>query len=379
MNTTCRILWLVLTVKGAALAGLLGLLAFWSRPGRPRPFVDRQGAPLPRSLAEKVFVQINGVSQGMIIESKDTSNPVLLYLHGGMPEYFLSKRYPTRLEDLFTVVWWEQRGAGLSYAPRIPRESLTCEQFIADTLAVTDYLRGRFRTDRIYLMAHSGGTFFGIQAAARSPQRFHAYIGVAQITSQLKSEWLAYNYMLERYRALHQVEMVRKLQATPVSLTDGIPDGYLRIRDTAMHRLGVGTLRTMTDYVRGLFLTSLQCREYTLAEKMRLWRGKLTSGVSALWDEALETDLPETLPTIGVPVYFLHGAHDYTVSNPLAKAYLDRIQAPTKGFYTFQDSAHSPMFEEPDRMLRILRKDVLNGATSLADPERTAYQSVVDA
>ena len=72
------------------------------------------------------------------------------------------------------------------------------EQCIADTLAVTDYLRGRFGQDRIYLMAHSGGTFIGLQAVARSPESYRAYIGQAQMVDQLESERLAYEYMLER-------------------------------------------------------------------------------------------------------------------------------------------------------------------------------------
>jgi hypothetical protein len=59
----------------------------------------------------KVFVDINGVRQGMFIQSKDVTHPVLLYLHGGMPEYFLTQHYPTGLEDYITVVWWEQRGS----------------------------------------------------------------------------------------------------------------------------------------------------------------------------------------------------------------------------------------------------------------------------
>jgi pimeloyl-ACP methyl ester carboxylesterase len=61
---------------------------------------------------------------------------------------------------------------------------MTAEQFIADTLAVTDYLRDRFGKDKIYLMAHSGGTFIGLQAAARAPQAYGAYIGVAQMVRQ---------------------------------------------------------------------------------------------------------------------------------------------------------------------------------------------------
>jgi len=59
----------------------------------------------------------------MIIKTKSTKNPLLLFVHGGprMPEYWLTQDYPTSLEDHFTVVWWDPRGAGLSYGPEIPR------------------------------------------------------------------------------------------------------------------------------------------------------------------------------------------------------------------------------------------------------------------
>ena len=77
---------------------------------------------------------------------------------------------------------------------------MTLEQMIADTLAVTSYLRNRFGKDKIYLMGHSGGTFIGIQAAARAPDLYHAYVGVAQMSRQLESERLAYEYMLEQFR-----------------------------------------------------------------------------------------------------------------------------------------------------------------------------------
>ena len=84
---------------------------------------------------------------------------VLLFVHGGpgMPEYFLTQRYPTGLEDHFTVVWWEQRGAGLSYHPGLPPETMTAEQFVLDTLAVTDYLRQHIRTvpDQLVLTVSS--------------------------------------------------------------------------------------------------------------------------------------------------------------------------------------------------------------------------------
>ncbi len=135
-------------------------------PGKAKPFLDENGNPLEKSISEKIYVNINGVEQGMFIKSKDSTNPVLLYLHGGMPEYFLTQKYPTGLENYFTVVWWEQRGSGLSYYADIPPETITLEQMISDTKEVTNYLRQRFGQEKIYLMGHSGGTFIGIQVAA---------------------------------------------------------------------------------------------------------------------------------------------------------------------------------------------------------------------
>jgi pimeloyl-ACP methyl ester carboxylesterase len=326
---------------------------------------------LARRMSEKVFVDINGVRQGMFIESKNAAHPVLLCLHGGLPEYFLTERYPTGLENDFTVAWWEQRGAGLSYSPGIPPETMTLEQFIADTLSVTDYLRNRFSKQKIYLMAHSGGTFIGLQAAARAPEVYSAYIGVAQVVQQLTSEQRAYEYMLQRFKQAGNTKMVRKLEAAPVTMASGTPDGYLAVRDTAMHRLGVGTTHDMTSVLRGIVWPSLMSRHYTLGEKIGLWRGKFASGVSALWDDMLAIDLADRVPELALPAYFFHGIYDYTVNYQLAKDYVEALTAPLKGFYTFERSAHSPFLEEPQKTQIIMHEDVLTGTNGLADGSRS--------
>ncbi len=63
-------------------------------------------------------------------------------------------------------------------------------------------------------------------------------------------------------------------------------------------------------------------------------------------------------------------------SYALAKDYLEQLQAPTKGFYTFEHSAHSPLFEEPEKFGRILLRDVLAGTATLADlPARAKAQA----
>src|SRR5690242_8288236 len=85
---------LVGSAVSACALSLAGVL-LWSR-GKPRPVVDEHGSPIAGSVAEKLHVAINGVEQGMFIKSIDTANPLLLFLHGGpgMPEYFLTRRYP---------------------------------------------------------------------------------------------------------------------------------------------------------------------------------------------------------------------------------------------------------------------------------------------
>jgi pimeloyl-ACP methyl ester carboxylesterase len=359
----------VTIVLFGSLLGLLGVLLAWSWPGQPRPFRDADGRPVPGSISEKIRVEVNGLPQGMFIKARDRRRPVLLYLHGGMPDYFLSQKYPTGLDDDFVVCWWEQRGSGLSYDPRASHRAITSAQLIADTIEVTNYLRRRFGQERIYLMGHSGGSFIGIQAAARAPDLYRAYVGVAQISNQLRSESRAYEYMLGQYRQQGDARMARKLEAAPVSTASGVPARYLAVRDQAMHRLGVGTMRDMRSVATGLFLPSLQNRDYTLREKINLWRGKASAGVGTVWNEMLASDLPELVPSLDIPVYLLHGRHDYTCSFTEAAAYFDRLKAPVKGFYTFEASAHSPNFEEPGRVCEILRADVLAGTNRLADPK----------
>lgn len=336
-------------------------------PGKPRPLSDENGKPVVGSISEKIRVNINGLEQGMFIKSKNPKNPVLLYLHGGMPDYFLTEKYPTGLEDNFTVVWWEQRGSGLSYSADVLPETLTPELILSDTKEVTNYLRKRFDQNKIYLMGHSGGTFIGIQMAEQFPELYHAYIGVAQMSNQLESERLAWEYMLQQFKERGNSKMVKKLESAPVTLKDGVPKAYLGLRDQAMHSLGIGTMHEMNSVITGIFLPSLANREYSLPEKLNMWRAKSRSGISILWTDIMKTDLAKKVVELKIPVYFFEGKYDYTCSYDVAKSYFEKLNAPVKGFYTFEKSAHSPLFEEPEKMQYILKEDVLKGLNNHSD------------
>jgi pimeloyl-ACP methyl ester carboxylesterase len=363
-----RIAVAVVPLAAACVAASLGV-ARWKSPGRPRPVTDEIGKVVPGSITEKTWVDINGARQGMFIRGRDVTKPVLLFVHGGpgMPEYFLDRTTnPTGLEDDLVVCWWEQRGAGISYSGDIPRESMTVDQLVHDTITVADHLCERFRQDKVYLMAHSWGSFIGIQAAAKAPERFHAYIGMGQVSYQQRAEVLAYRYELDEFRRRGDEKMVQTLESAPVTLDAALPKAYMKVRDKAMHSIGIGTTREMKSVITGVLAQVWRTSDYTIREKVDIGRGKAWSQ-GILWDEFQATDLTQKIRALDLPVYICQGRYDYTTNYDLARAYFGELRAPVKGFYTFEQSAHSPAFEEPDTFRRILREDVLAGTTRLAD------------
>ena len=365
---------LMLIFVSAILLFLITLFIFLLivSPGKPKPTTGQNQKPVESSISEKIFVEIGGVQQGMFIRGTDVKNPVLLFVHGGpsFSEYFLVEKYPTGLENHFTVCYWEERGGGISYTPQVTMESMTLEQLASDAIEVTNYLRGRFNKDKIYLMAHSGGTAFAIQAVADFPQLFHSYIGISQITRQAESEKLAYKFMIDQYSSGGNSKMVADFKKYPLLENDAfiLPFFNSVLRDKSMHELGIGTMHNMKSIITGVFYPVWTCRAYTIREKFKIWYSKFSFiNKSGLREQIINSDITVKVPRLDIPVYLFSGKYDLTVNHDLSKEYLKKIESRVKGFYSFENSAHSPMFEESDRLLEIIIKDVLNQTTILAD------------
>ena len=329
-------------------------------------------------ICEKTFLDINGTKLGMVIKGSSKDKPVMLLMGGGpgIPEYWLEYEYPTGLDEDFIVCYPCYRGTALSYDPDIPKETVSNEQYLDDADKITDYLRERFGQNKIWLMGHSFGTKIALQMADRHPEKYEAYIGMSITVDQYKSERLAFWEMLDKYKADGSKSMVEDLEkyselfADPDKAPDRsdskLKDYYRSIRDKAMHKIGGGSLRDMKSVITGIFFPSLRMTDFTQSERLNIWKGKSFVNDCPIGKEEFFNAF-EQVSELKIPVYVFAGKYDLTTVYSVQKEYFDFVKADIKGFYTFDESAHSPLFEESDKAREILRSDILNKKTDMSD------------
>lgn len=188
-------------------------------------------------MTEKIFVTINSCRQGMFLQTQNDQKPVLLFLHGGpgSPEFVLNNKYPSGLDKLFTVCWWEQRGSGMSYSKQLSKSEMTLDSMISDTIAVAEYLTERFQCEKIYLMGHSWGSALGLLAAQKRPDLFYAYIGIGQLKNAYESERLAYTFMIEQLYKMGNRKMAKRRQHyTTIFQCEKSGNGFFANRNYAL-------------------------------------------------------------------------------------------------------------------------------------------------
>ncbi len=322
---------------------------------------SRGKLPKPKNeegLSERTQINTENGDLQIMLLSVNTDNPVLLVCGGGpgIPQYLLEDSYPSALSEEFTVCYWDYRGTGASYQQEISADSMTTEQFIQDTLAVTDYLRDRFSNERIYIMGHSFGTYIALKTVQAHPERYCCYIAMSQIVDQKQSEYLAFDYMREQYEKNGNSSMVTKFQKYDIrnSIEDYDEYFFSGLRDKAMHDLGVGTTRDMHSVISGIFFPSLRCSAYTQAERIRIWKGKAQAKSFPVTQEAIIFNAYEDVPQIEIPICFVVGKYDYTCCASLQQEYYEYIDAPEKELYLFENSAHSPLYEEYEKGKQVL-------------------------
>lgn len=303
------------------------------------------------SVAEVIDVEINGSVQRLLIRGENTGNPLLLHVHGGPggADQAMLRAHDFDLEDLFTVVYWDQRGAGASYSSDDPLAALSLDQITQDGIAVTEYLLAKYNRDTLFIQGHSWGTLVSVHMISDRPDLFNAYFGIGHIANSKQAELLSYQFTMESARQAGDQDTIEALESigsppysTPEEWTQtvAIERGLMQ-----PYEMPDGSqLLSMIDIYRIFTLY----RGYSISDKLNSLRGSQVS-VQRLWMEAINANLFETHLNFEIPVFFFQGKYDQHTVTSVARDYFDEIDAPEKQYFDFEHSAHWPHLREFDR------------------------------
>jgi pimeloyl-ACP methyl ester carboxylesterase len=311
------------------------------RLGKTPPFLGQRGEVVTGSIAEVAYRRLGGVDQWVMVRGESVANPPLILLHGGpgLSETVLFRHYNAALEKTFTVVYWDQRGAGKSFDRTIPRSSMTVEQFVSDLDELVDAVRGRVGTTKVAIFGHSWGSALGVLYAARFPEKVAAYVGSGQIGDAAAGEVASYAFALAEAQRLGKRRLLEKLRAIgppPHSAEE------LFMQRMTLSRLE-GAMRPKALWKMGrILLHGQETSVFDLRNTMRGFRFSL----DAMWTEASRLNLNELVPGLQMPVFYFLGRHDHWVPGETSVAYIDALTAPSKRLVWFEDSGHEPFVDE---------------------------------
>ena len=330
----------------------------------------------PNGVQELLEIPVGGTRQWISVRGRDRRNPILLLIHGGpaSPEMPMSWWFENGWEDFFTVVQWDQRGAGKSYGANDPATiapTLSLERITRDAGEVVQYLRTRYAKDKIFVLGHSWGSVVGLNLARQHPQWLYAYVGAGQIVSGIENERVGYELTLQEARRRGNAQAVSELQAlapypgTGASLTlDKL--GTERKWSVTFGGLTHGRSEVNLNYYYDLAELS---PEYSQADLDAIDSGSHLS-LKPLLAEVMRFDM-SGVRRWDCPIILFAGRYDTTTPSQVAADWLKRVHAPAKKLVWFENSAHMMMIEEPGEFLLHLVTDV----RALADerPPRAAH------
>lgn len=311
-------------------------------PGKTLSFRGPQGEILPGSIAEIRYLRLGGLDQWVMIRGESLANPPLILLHGGpgFSEMRLFRHFNAPLEKSFTVVYWDQRGTGKSFDRRIPKSSMTIEQFIADLDELVDAVRKRVGKNKVAILGHSWGSALGVLYAARFPEKVEAYIGSGQIGDWPAAESSSYAFALAEAQRLNNRKALKELRAI------GPPPHTAKslwVQRTWLQRfagqLGGRVLWNMGRIVLGRPESSV----FDLPNLLHGFRFSL----DAMWAEVSALNLMKLVLALQMPVFFFLGRRDHWVDPQISVAYFDLLTAPSKRLVWFEESGHEMFMDEP--------------------------------
>lgn len=304
---------------------------------------------------EAKYVEIGGIEQWITIRGEDRSNPVLLLLHGGPGDATNLWGYAGFRSWLktFTVVQWDQRGAGrtmgrngASLAPTI-----TIERMAQDGIELAELLRKTLGTTKIILVGHSWGSTLGVFMVKARPDLFHAFVGTGQVADPGKNYAVAYDELLKKAESLGDERAIRELREVgPPPYPDG--QGY------GVQRKWSNLFEGADFFLSSMFGFALTAPGYSLRDVNDWIDGQVLSG-ERLVPQTSALDPTRLGGEFAVPVFVIQGAEDFTTPTSLARSFVNSIRAPRKEFVPIEGGGHFAVFMKSDAFLNELVARVL--------------------
>lgn len=310
----------------------------------------------PNGVDEASFVKIGGIAQYVTIRGEDRNNPVLLFLHGGPGEATnpWSFKFFSPWEQQFTVVQWDQRGAGRTFSRNGPAiaPTVTIDRITRDGIELAEYLRAHLGKKKIILVGHSFGTIIGVRMVQARPDLFHAYVGTGQATDETGSRNYASNFIALRNKALqvHNAQALSELDRVG-------PPPYKTGEGYQVQRKWSNAFEGADMYLGATIGLALVAPGYSVSDVNDWFDGQILSG-DQLVPEMMNHGRKELGTEFGVPVFFFQGAEDFTSSTALAREYFGKITAPHKEFVAIEGGGHFAVFMRPAEFLDELVKRV---------------------
>ena len=308
----------------------------------------------PNGVQEASFVRIGGIDQWISTRGEDRANPVVLFLHGGPGNSILPLEPVFHAwESHFTMVQWDQRGAGKTYGRNGTNEQpMTVERIVQDGIEVAEYLRGHLEKSKIVLLGHSWGTEIGMQMVIARPDLFSAYVGTGQVVSIREKEAYIYADALRRLRAAGDSDGIRALEQI------GQPP-YRNNHDLEVQRhwsehYDIPAERDLRAHFTPMVAFA---PDFSLRDIYDLLYASEWTAQELFADEA-EFDARVCCTSFQVPVFVFNGDHDTITPTELVQPWFDMLQAPSKGLVIMEDAGHSAVLAEPEVFLDLLLRDV---------------------
>jgi pimeloyl-ACP methyl ester carboxylesterase len=300
-------------------------------------------------------IRAGDTTQWIRIRGADASNPALLLIQQGpgLPMINEARRFERLLglEQVFTVVYWDQRGCGRSLRGREGRTGVTMDLMVADTVLLLECLSNRFG-GKTNIAGFSFGAAIAALAAARRPDLVATFVATGMDIDGAAAANGAYEFALRTARQRGNRRATRQLEAIgpPPHLTS--KQFGTRVR-WASNFGGVTRNQTYATLARGLVSSLMRSADYSAGDVIRTVRG-VTATQAALLPDLATMDLTRTLPRLDAPVVMLQGRHDEVAPGESAQQYASSLQAPRKQLIWFENSAHTPHLDEPAKFRDVL-------------------------